>query len=72
MSMLCSQIHVSESTCELKPQHQKVCSPYITCHVLPVLAGLLVEQYLSEDVDKVVATPPDSEQSKDEVFIYIV
>ena len=57
-------------TCELKRgvAHRRKLYSESTRHVLPVLSGLLGEEYLSEDVDKLLP-PVDSALSKEEIFV---
>ena len=58
--------------CELKRgvAHRRKLYSESTRHVLPVLSGLLREEYLSEDVDKLLP-PVDSALSKEEIFVCI-
>lgn len=56
--------------CELKRgiAHRRKLYSESTRHVLPMLSGLLKEDYLSEDVDQLLP-PLTSAQSKEEIFI---
>ena len=56
--------------CELKRgiAHRRKLYSESTRHVLPILSGLLREEYLSEDVDQLLP-PLQSAQSKEDIFI---